>query len=86
MYYIKDKRKQIDRCNICGKVAKLTWDHVPPKSSGNNVEIDINRLYRGLPSENYYQKKFQRGIKYRSLCEPCNSSILSMYDKAYKSL
>ena len=46
MHYIKNKRNQIDSCNICGQVKELTWDHVPPKSSGNNTEINVNTLYK----------------------------------------
>ena len=84
MHYIKNKRNQIDRCNICGQVQELTWDHVPPKSSGNNMEINVNTLYKGLPTENNYQKKYQNGIKFRSLCRECNSNLLSRYDDAYK--
>lgn len=84
MHYIKNKRNQIDSCNICGQVKELTWDHVPPKSSGNNTEINVNTLYKGLPTENNYQKKFQNGIKFRSLCRECNSILLSKYDTAYK--
>lgn len=84
MHYIKNKRNQVDRCNICGKVEELSWDHVPPKSSGNNVEINVNTLYKGLPTENSYQRKYQNGIKFRSLCKGCNMNLLSRYDDAYK--
>lgn len=84
MHYVKSKRNQIDMCNICGQVKELTWDHVPPKSSGNCIEINVNPLYKGLPTENNYQKKYQNGIKFRSLCRECNSNLLSRYDNAYK--
>lgn len=62
MHYIKNKRNQIDSCNICGQVKELTWDHVPPKSSGNNTEINVNTLYKGLPTENNYQKNFKMAL------------------------
>ena len=28
--YAREKRKLKDRCNICGQVSDLTWDHVHP--------------------------------------------------------
>lgn len=84
MRYIEHKRNQVDRCNICGNVEELKWDHVPPKSSGNSVEINVNTLYKGLPTEDSYQRKYQNGIKFRSLCQSCNSVLLSKYDVAYK--
>lgn len=83
MHYIKIKKKEIDQCNICGEIGKMTWDHVPPKSSGNNLGIKVNTLFEGLPTETSYQKNFQSGIKFRSLCQKCNGEILSRYDKAY---
>ena len=83
MHYIKIKKKEIDQCNICGQIGKMTWDHVPPKSSGNNLGIKVNTLFEGLPTETSYQKNFQSGIKFRSLCQKCNGEILSRYDKAY---
>ena len=85
MNYIKNKRGEKDYCNICGKLSKLTWDHVPPKSSGNSIEVNVNHLYSGIPTNNNYQKRFQSGIKYRSLCSECNNNILGKYDMSYKN-
>ena len=86
MNYIKVKKKEIDQCNICGQISKMTWDHVPPKSSGNNFMVRVNTLFKGLPTETNYQRNFQSGIKFRSLCQNCNGNILSVYDKAYINL
>lgn len=80
MHYTKKKRSQIDRCNICGSKAKLTWDHVPPKSCYNNGPIKYNQLHKGIPSEKY-EGFFQSGIRFRSLCEKCNNDLLgAKYD------
>ena len=84
MNYIKVKREEIDKCNICGEFKKLTWDHVPPKSAGNDKEVDVNTLYKGIPTEHNYQKRYRSGIKYRSICSQCNNVLLSSYDNAYK--
>ena len=37
--YAREKRKLKDRCNICGQVSNLTWDHVPPKFCFNNEKV-----------------------------------------------
>lgn len=84
MNYLKRKRNQFDYCNICGKKKNLTWDHVPPKSTGNNSEIITNRFGEGLPRSNSYQKKYQSGIKFRTICEECNGNLLGYYDIEYK--
>lgn len=76
MHYKKVKRKEQDFCNICGKQAKLTWDHVPPKCCNNQYSIKANSWVSGLPEETHYEKNFQNGIRYRSLCEECNNKLL----------
>lgn len=78
--YLKRKRSQFDYCNICGKKKNLTWNHVPPKATGNNSEIIANRFDEGLPKSNKYQKKYQSGIKFRTICEKCNGNLLGYYD------
>ncbi len=81
MNYKKIKREQIDRCNICGTKAKLTWDHVPPKCCNNCYSIKVNSWVKGLPLENSYEKQYQNGIRFRTLCEKCNNELLGVkYD------
>lgn len=83
MHYKKEKRKEYDFCNICGKQKRLTWDHVPPKCCNNHYAIKTNSWIEGVPKESKYMKKYQNGIKYRSLCEECNNKLLGAnYDKA----
>ena len=82
MYYKKEKRKEIDLCNICGKSKRLTWDHVPPKCCNNRYAIKTNSWMEGIPEESSYAKKYQNGIKFRSLCDECNNKVLGAnYDK-----
>ena len=83
MNYIKLKRNKIDFCNICGKKEKLTWDHVPPKIAGNNTTINVNEFFSGVPTTEHYQKRYQSGIKYRTICGTCNNTVLGKYDRAY---
>ena len=82
MHYKKKKRKDIDLCNICGKSKRLTWDHVPPKCCNNRYAIKTNSWMEGIPEESSYTKKYQNGIKFRSLCDECNNKVLGAnYDK-----
>lgn len=70
MNYIKQKRNQVDRCNICGRLTKLTWDHIPPKAVLNEPNTYANTLFSEseLPSINKHMAHYQSGIKYRSIC------------------
>lgn len=86
MSYIKEKRESIGKCNICGKTAKLTWDHVPPKFCFNNQRTQYNSLFEVSQGEKY-NLVAQNGIKYRTLCGECNNTLLgSNYDIEYKKL
>ena len=73
-YYKKIKKNRIDICNVCGQKAKLTWEHVPPKSCGNYGNVKVNRIFK----LDKIQEKLdsQNGVKYRTLCENCNNNIL----------
>ena len=83
--YIKLKKEREDVCNLCGQIKHLTWDHVPPKAAGNINEVNVNTLFTGLPTEDKYQKRYQSGIKFRTICDKCNNDILGNYDMAYKN-
>jgi len=84
LYYKKKKRSLIDYCNICGRKTKLTWDHVPPKSVKIGDCAYADTLFAGeIPSETKYGKKYQNGVKYRTICQECNGDLLGKYDKCY---
>lgn len=84
MKYIKQKRAKTDFCNICGKFRDLTWDHVPPKGTLAEADYYTNTLFDGIPTRNNHMKRYQSGIKYRSICAECNNAILGNYDSSYK--
>lgn len=86
MDYIKRKKKDRDKCNICGEEKQLTWNHVPPKSTGNSKEILANLLIQGFPESDKYQKKYQNGIRFRTICQECNNSLIGEYDMDYKKI
>jgi len=80
--YTEIKRKQIDRCNICGRKSILGWDHVPPQGGIDLSSVEIRSiLQRIAPDKN--RNKFllsQNGLKYRTLCGDCNNKLGREYD------
>lgn len=84
--YSSEKRNKNDRCNICGKVSDLTWDHVPPKFCFNDKRTQYNSIFE-ISKQKKYTHIAQNGIKYRTICAECNNNLLgSNYDKEYKKL
>lgn len=84
--YSKEKRSKLEKCNICGEIAPLTWDHVPPKFCFNDSRTQYNSLFE-LSQGKQYTRVSQNGIKYRSICSKCNNTLLgSIYDKEYQKL
>jgi hypothetical protein len=75
---IEFKRGKHGRCNICGKVGKLSWDHVPPKRSVAPARTEILSVGGMLKAKDKIGKAVvsQNGIKYRTLCECCNNDLL----------
>ena len=76
-----------DRCNICGRIAKLTEDHVPPKFWNNN-KVKYYSMGYGINDPEKAQKAFpwqaRNGIVFHSICEKCNNDLLG--EKSDKSL
>ena len=83
MIYIKETRAKIDRCNICGRIRELTWDHVPPQSSLLKPNVYASTIFGKIPTNESHMRRYQSGIKYRSICRECNN-MLSRYDIVYK--
>lgn len=67
-------------CNMCGKFGQLTEDHTPPKGCIKLKQIDIQHIADHLSATQSKGKgairKFQSGVKYRTLCSHCNNHIL----------
>ena len=84
VHYLKEKRGKIDYCNICGQYSDLTWDHIPPKGITHGESVIANTVIDKLPAPTKHMKRFQSGIKYRSLCSKCNNEILGENDKVYQ--
>lgn len=83
---------EISRCHICGEIKRMTFEHIPPKSSGNSAPAKIitgeqiisnGREPWDINGLNY--KIFQKGLGKSVLCEHCNNTTGSWYADAYKS-
>lgn len=73
-------------CNICGQEAKLTEDHTPPKGWARPKQVELRHVVDKLGMEGGNRKRAtrsQNGLKYRTLCGPCNNGLLgARYDPA----
>ncbi len=69
-------------CNICGTSGPLTIDHTPPKGWAPNVPMQVMEVMEPLrESQRHKFRKFNDGVRFRSLCERCNRDLLgSQYD------
>ncbi|MBO4437855.1 MAG: hypothetical protein J5798_00775 [Spirochaetaceae bacterium] len=78
-FNVKSLKRGANRgyCRICGKIADLTDDHIPPKSCGN----------KGRTSFTFGNKTIimQNGFHCRTICTNCNNVLLgSDLDKEFK--
>lgn len=85
--YIKFKKDEIDVCNICLETRKLSWDHIPPKGGIEITEVEQWNILQHMigPSNSRYIPS-QNGVKYRTLCQQCNNTLLgAKYDPVLNS-
>jgi len=71
-------------CNICGAFGSLTEDHTPPKSCKGLAQSELDRISVRITGERGVKgRRFRTGVKFRSLCGPCNNKLLGAdYDPA----
>ncbi|RYQ42342.1 hypothetical protein [Bifidobacterium pseudolongum] len=88
-------KKNVGTCHVCGKQGELTFEHIPPRSSGNdhkmhvyngeNVDNIKSSLFGiGTPSGTYAIR--QQGMGFYALCANCNNLFGRHYDKPYARL
>lgn len=77
-------KKVFGKCAICGKEENMSFEHLPPQSTGNKGRLELIDFVSLI---NINQKKIgkilQNGVGYYSLCESCNSFTGSLYGNAY---
>ena len=86
-------------CRICGKAKELSFEHIPPRSLGNNGP---SKMYRAVDiveacgafdsskTEGVRYRQQQRGTGLQTLCRDCNSYLgrnyVGEYAKCIKEL
>lgn len=70
-------------CHICREPAKLTAEHIPPKSAFNEETRLFRRLAQGKSRATTV--RISGGFKRWSLCESCNNALGSRYAQHYVS-
>lgn len=83
MFYLKNMRANVGHCNICGKKAPLSWDHVPPKGGIELTPVEQETVFQRLvarPEDSLKYFESQNGVKYRSICADCNSTLGHSFD------
>ncbi len=82
MYYFRNKREQFGTCNVCGKDAQLTWDHVPPRGGIGLTPVEMESVFRILTGtkEGFKAARSQNGVKFRTICARCNRTMGQRYD------
>lgn len=88
LLYKKFRRRKRGKCNLCGKVDRLTWDHVPPQGGIELQAVEIDRIAGAMVSGLAVDKPevSHDGLKFRTLCSNCNSLLGRKYDPALNSL
>lgn len=79
-------------CHICGREGKLSFEHIPPRSMGNNHGV---RSYRGVDiikkaggfdasvRDGVRYAKMRRGAGFSTLCAKCNSYLGANYVREF---
>lgn len=82
-------KSELGICHLCGKEAKLTFEHLPPKSANNKYKtklitgkefFDIKKLKRNESLRYILQ---QQGAGGYTLCQECNNNTGDWYAKEY---
>lgn len=82
MHYVKTKGMHEGPCKICTRTSMLTWDHVPPKGGITLEPVEIEQVFQALTGDGD-GRRFrisQNGLKFRTICKPCNEILGSRYD------
>lgn len=78
-----NRRNNYGVCHVCGETKHLTFEHIPPQSSGNTAPVkqytaaamlDHPAAFKGDFTGVKYRNS-QRGIGGYTLCEDCNSYL-----------
>lgn len=88
-----NRRNNYGICHVCGETKHLTFEHIPPQSSGN---IDPVKQYNGAAMLGHpaalrgdfsgvKYRNSQRGLGGFTLCDDCNSYLGRNYVSAFSA-
>lgn len=69
------------RCNICLEVADLSEDHVPPQVALRHRDVELYAMREIMQDRRRNPQFSQSGVRFRTICQPCNNRIIGDYDK-----
>jgi len=69
-------------CNLCEQKHNLTDDHIPPQCCGNDKAVVARRIYAEELIARQVDAKSKNGLKWRTLCRPCNGDLIGRWDPA----
>lgn len=78
--------KSHGQCNICGGLGKLTFDHIPPRGCLPPSVTLLVHASQALGAESLRAdgvRYMQDGVKYRTLCGPCNNRLGHDHDPEF---
>lgn len=76
------KKPIIGHCHVCGTLASLSQEHVPPKATPNKntyIELTFEQALRVGPEDIPERPKRQGGVRFPSLCGRCNNTFGQWY-------
>lgn len=87
------RKKVIGVCHVCGKEGPLSYEHIPPRSLGNDHAIEqysvtdvvskTKRFDLSDLSSVHYRELQQRGSGFQTICSECNNYFGQNYVKEY---
>lgn len=70
-------------CHVCGEVTELTFEHLPPRSTGNQQRTELVDIHAWLRREEHGSTEkgriSQKGAGADTLCEECNNRAGRLY-------
>lgn len=85
--------KKVGKCHLCGKEAKLTFEHIPPQKANNDKAVHaivgdtliqhISGVRKPWEVNGLKYKNMQRGMGGYTLCEKCNNLTGEWYARDY---
>src|SRR5438552_1803742 len=80
-------RSKVGVCLLCGSLGKLTLEHLPPRSSGNDKWTYVHTvawlMLGSKHNKNPPVMECRRGMGTYSLCERCNGWTGRWYNDAF---